>query len=117
MHDTLSFPELIDGLISKVLIESTPDTLDRRIANKISYIRELTTMHYSLELKNILSINHRFITAWENRNFEWNDWDRIDAFLRDAKYQELVAAMSSRRAPRPSTPAGATTPRRRVSPP
>ena len=42
-HAALSFPELIDGLISKVLIESTPDTLDRRIANKLSYIRELTT--------------------------------------------------------------------------
>ena len=113
-------PELFDGLITKVLIESTPDTLDKDIANKLLYIREITTMHYSLELKSILSINFRFVTAWENRNFEWNDWDRIDAFLRDAKYQELVAAMSSRRAPRPSAPAalaGVTSSRRRVSPP
>ena len=61
-------------------------------------------MHYSLELKNILAINFRFITAWENRSFEWNDWARVDAFLREAKYQELVAGMS-RRAPRPNAPA------------
>ena len=104
-YDTLSFPELIDGLITKVLVESTSATLDDEIANKLCYIRELTTMHYSLELKNILAINFRFITAWENRNFEWNDWSRIEAFLRDAKYQELVAGLSNaRRAPRPSAP-------------
>jgi hypothetical protein len=104
-HATMSFPELIDGLIAKVLVEAKPDVLDRVVANKLSYIRELTTMHYSLDLKNILAINFRFITAWENRSFEWNDWARIEAFCREAKFQELVSAMSSaRRAPRPSAP-------------
>ena len=105
-HATLTFPELVGGLITKVLVESTPDNLDRVVANKLSYIRELTTMHYSLELKAILAINFRFITAWENRNFEWNDWTRIEAFLREAKFQELMGSMSSgRRAQRHSAPA------------
>ena len=45
-------------------------------------------MHYTLDLSNVLAVNRRFIEGWENKNFEWTDWSRIQAFLREAKFQQ-----------------------------
>ena len=105
-YDSLSFLELMDGMLSKVMVETQP--MDTEVANKLSYIRELVVMHYNLDLKSMLAINKRFFYAWENANFEWDDWTRIDSFLKDAKYQQLLAAMAqnSKRQPGPPKPSG-----------
>ena len=51
-------------------------------------------MHYNFDIKTVLAINKRFFHAWENMNFEWTDWPRIETFLRDAKYQQMIASMA-----------------------
>ena len=91
-HDVLSFPELMDGLLGKIMVETSP--LNTEVANKLSYMREIVSMHYNLELKDVLSINKRFFLAWENKSFEWDDWPRIEMFLRDAKYQQLITSFA-----------------------
>ena len=93
-HDKLSFPELIDGFLGKILTETAPGNLDTEVANKLSYLKELTVMHYTLDLTNVLAVNRRFIEGWENKNFEWTDWSRIQAFMREAKFQQLVSSMA-----------------------
>ena len=106
VYDNLSFTELMEGLLSKVLIETHP--IDDEIANKLCYIRELVVMHYNFELKSVLAINKRFFQAWENTSYEWDDWSRIDSFMKDAKYQHLLQAMAqnAKRAPGPPKPGG-----------
>ena len=91
-HDILSFTELMDGFLGKVMVETSP--LNTEVANKLSYMRELVSMHYHLDLKDVLAINKRFFLAWENKSFEWDNWDRIEMFLRDAKYQQLITSLS-----------------------
>ena len=93
-HDKLSFPELIDGMLGKVLSEIRPEKLDLEVANKLSYIKELTAMHYTLDLQNVLSINRKFLQGWENKRFEWSDWPRIEAFLRESRFQQMVNSMA-----------------------
>ena len=93
-HEKLSFPELIDGFIGKILTETPSGNLDTEVANKLSYLKELTAMHYTLDLSNVLAVNRRFLEGWENKNFEWSDWKRIELFLRESRFQQLVSSMS-----------------------
>ena len=60
-HDKLSFPELIDGFLGKILTETSSGNLDIEVANKLCYLKELTIMHYTLDLSNILAVNRRYI--------------------------------------------------------
>ena len=57
----LSFPELVDGFIGKALMETEDEKLDMELANKLSFLREVATMNYSLDHQSILSISHRFL--------------------------------------------------------
>ena len=85
----LSFPELVDGFIGKALMETDHEKLDMELANKLSFLREVATMNYSLDHQNIPSISHRFLQGWENCSFEWTNWSRIESFLREARFQEV----------------------------
>ena len=96
-HEKLSFPELIDGFIGKILTETPSGNLDIEVANKLSYLKELTAMHYTLDLSNILAVNRRFLEGFENKNFEWSDWTRIQLFLRESRFQQLVTSMNRSR--------------------
>ena len=93
-HDKLSFVELMDGFLGKILTETPSGNLDIVVANKLSYLKELAVMHYTLDLSNVLAVNRRFLEGWENKNFEWTDWSRIEAFLRETKFQQLVSSMA-----------------------
>ena len=93
-HEKLSFPELIDGFIGKILTETPSGNLDIEVANKLSYLKELTAMHYTLDLPSVLAVNRRFLEGWENKNFEWSDWTRIELFLRESRFQQLVNSMA-----------------------
>ena len=93
-HEKLSFPELIDGFIGKILTETPSGNLDIEVANKLSYLKELTAMHYTLDLPSVLAVNRRFLEGWENKNFEWSDWTRIELFMRESRFQQLVSSMS-----------------------
>ena len=93
-HDKLSFVELMDGFLGKFLTETPSGNLDIVVANKLSYLKELCVMHYTLDLPNVLAVNRRFLEGWENKNFEWTDWSRIEAFMREAKFQQLVSSMA-----------------------
>ena len=92
-YKQLSFPELVDGFIGKALMETNPDTLDMELANKLSFLRELATMSYSLDHQSILTISERFLRGWENCSWEWSNWTRIENLLREARYQELCHSM------------------------
>ena len=92
-YKQLSFPELVDGFLGKALMETNPDNLDMELANKLSFLRELTTMSYSLDHQSVLSISHRFLQGWENKSWEWSNWSRIENLLREARYQELCHSM------------------------
>ena len=68
-HDILSFYELMDGMLAMVMVATQP--LNPEVANKLSYMKELVSMHYNLDIAIVLAINKRFFLAWENKNFEW----------------------------------------------
>ena len=70
----LSFPELVDGFIGKALMETDHEKLDMELANKLSFLREVATINYSLDHQSILSISHRFLQGWKNCSFEWTNW-------------------------------------------
>ena len=72
-HDNLSFVELIDGFLGKILTETPSGNLDTVVANKLSYLKEPEVMHYTLDLPNVLAVNRRFLEGWKNKNFEWTD--------------------------------------------
>ena len=95
-HNDLTFAEFIDGMIAKFLTETEADVLDRDLSNKLTYLRELVAMQYSLDFKHILAINHRFLLGWENEHFHWNDWSRIDAYLKEARMQAIFSSVGSR---------------------
>ena len=63
------------------------------LANKLSFLREVTAMSYSLDHQSVLAITERFLRGWENCSFEWSNWSRIEGFLREARYQELCHSM------------------------
>ena len=90
----LSFPELVDGFIGKALMETDHEKLDMELANKLSFLREMATMSYSLDHQSVLTISHRFLQGWENCSWEWSNWSRIEGFLREARYQELCSSIS-----------------------
>lgn len=96
VHNDLTFAEFIDGMIAKFLTETEADILDRDLSNKLTYLRELVAMQYSLDFKHVLAINHRFLLGWENEHFHWNDWSRIDAYLKEARMQAIFSSVGSR---------------------
>ena len=95
-HANLSFIEYVEGMLGKFLMETPGDKLDPILANKLTYLRNMCSMHHTLDLKSLLSISDRFLTGWENNSFEWNDWSRIDVFLKEARFQELVNCMAGK---------------------
>ena len=96
----LSFPEFVDGFIGKALMETNKDTLDMELANKLCFLREVASMNYTLELPSILSIVYKFLQGYENSQFEWSSWDRIESFMREARFQELCNSVSRSAGPR-----------------
>lgn len=95
-HANLSFTEFVEGMLGKFLLETPPDELNPVLANKLAYLRNIVAMHHTLDLKSLLSISDRFLTGWENKSFEWSDWNRIDIFLKEARFQELVNCMAGK---------------------
>ena len=93
-HDKVSLPELIEGMLAKTLMETPSSNLNPELANRLSYIKELIVMSYTLDLQLILAINSCFLTGWENHNFDWDDWTRIESFLREARFQELLSSVA-----------------------
>ena len=61
-HDVLTFEELMDGMLTKIAVETKP--LNPEVANKLSYMKELVAMHYNFDIKTVLAINKRFFHAW-----------------------------------------------------
>ena len=92
----LSFTEFIDGMLAKCMLETPPDRMDDELANKLSFLREVVAMHYSLGLKDVLAVTERFLRGWESQNFEWSDWSQIQIFLRESKYQQMCTALTNR---------------------
>ena len=91
----LSFTELVDGFIGKALMETDQDNLDMELANKLTFLRELATMSYSLDHQSVLNISHKFLQGWENCSWEWKNWSRIENLLREARYQQLCHSMGN----------------------
>ena len=102
----LSFPELVDGFLGKALMEANAETIDMELVNKLSFLREVASMHYTLELPSILSISYRFLQGWENSQFEWTNWGRIEAFMREARFQELCSSVAKSSGSRKQTGGG-----------
>ena len=92
----LSFTEFIDGMLAKCMLETPQDRMDDELANKLTFLREVVAMHYSLGLKDVLAVTERFLRGWESQNFEWNDWPQIQIFLRESKYQQMCTALTNR---------------------
>ena len=95
-HNELTFAEFIDGMLAKFLTETDPADLDRDLSNKLTYLRELVAMQYSLDFKHVLEINEKFINGYENEHFNWDNWSRIAAFLQEARMQAIFASVGSR---------------------
>ena len=95
-HAQLNLTEFVEGYLGKFLLETRATNLDPILANKLTYLRNLLSMHHTLDLKSIISISDRFLTGWENKSFEWSDWSRIDEFLKEARFQELVNSMAGK---------------------
>ena len=93
--DKLSFVEFIDGMLAKCMMETPPERMDDVLANKLTFLREVTAMHYTMGIKDILAVTERFLRGWESKNFEWDDWSQIQVFLREAKYQQMCSVLTA----------------------
>ena len=62
-------------------------------------------MSYSLTWDQVRKIGDRFLESWENRTFEWDNWDRIKSFVTEAAEQARLAALHTPNA-RPGAPNG-----------
>ena len=95
-HHELTLPEFVDGMLAKFLTETEPQDLDRDLSNKLTYLRELIAMQYSLDFKQVLAINERFLDGYESEHFAWNNWSRIDAYLKEARMQAVFDSVGRR---------------------
>ena len=62
-HANLSFIEYVEGMLGKFLMETPADKLDPMLANKLTYLRNMISMHHTLDLRSLLSISDRFLTV------------------------------------------------------
>ena len=91
----LTFVEFIDGMLAKCMLETPADQMDNELCNKLQFLRELVAMHYSMGIKDVLAVTERFLRGWESKNFEWDDWTKIEVFLRESKYQQICTALTA----------------------
>ena len=59
-------------------------------------------MQYSLDFKQVLSINERFLDGYESEHFGWSNWSRIDAYLKEARMQAVFDSVGRRHSAPPS---------------
>ena len=88
--DNLMFAQYQEGMIQKVLIEAS--SIDIQTKNKLRFQNFLIKLSYSLTWQQVRSIGDRFLDAWENKTVEWDDWEAIKTYLKDAAEQTRLAA-------------------------
>ena len=90
-HSNLSFHMLMNGLLSKLLVETPAAKLDRELANKIMFAQFLVAMSFNYTHKQVLDTCQEMIMAWQIKEFEWNDWSLINSCLKNirARFQQV----------------------------
>ena len=89
-HKDLSYHQLMNGLLSKMLAETLPNQLDPELASKLHFTQFLTAMTFHYTHRQVLDTCREMIMAWQMKEFEWNDWPLIESRLKSirARFQQ-----------------------------
>ena len=82
-HEDLTFHQLVNGTLSKILSEIPPERLDPELANMLSFLQFLVEMSFRYDHKDVLETCREMLMAWQNKQFEWtHDWSTLDDRLK-----------------------------------
>ena len=84
-HKDLSYHQLMNGLLSKMLAETAPTQLSPELASKIHFAQFLTAMSFHYTHKQVLETCREMIMAWQMKEFEWNNWPLIESRLKNIR--------------------------------
>ena len=105
-HKDLSYHQLMNGLLSKMLAETPAAQLHPELASKLHFSQFLTAMTFHYTHKQVLDTCREMIMAWQMKEFEWSDWPLIESRLKGirARFQQSPqphAVNSKSRDPKP----------------
>ena len=84
-HKDLSYHQLMNGLLSKMLAETSPTQLSPELASKIHFAQFLTAMTFHYSHKQVIETCREMIMAWQMKEFEWNNWPLIESRLKNIR--------------------------------
>ena len=105
-HKDLSYHQLMNGLLSKMLAETPATQLSPELASKIHFAQFLTAMTFHYSHKQVIETCREMIMAWQMKEFEWSNWPLIESRLKNirARFQQSPqphAVNSKARDPKP----------------
>ena len=82
-HKEMSFHQLMNGTVSKLLIETPKHEMSAELSNKLSFLQFVIEMSFKYSHKEILDITFETYMSWQNRQFNWNEpWSNIEERLK-----------------------------------
>ena len=84
---SMTILHFFSGMINKILIESTPNSLPLTHQNKLMYTAFMANLAHTASWPQILEINAMFFCSLEQGQQTWDNWSAISAFLDRARQQ------------------------------
>ena len=85
-HKDLTFHQFINGMLTKILSETSEERMDPAMSNKFSFLQFLVEMSFNYEHKAVLETYAHMHNAFQMRTFEWTDtWASIDERLKSLR--------------------------------
>ena len=84
-HKDLTFHQLMNGMLSKILTETPAARLDKELSNKLAFTQFLVTMSFHYSHKQVLDTCHEMMMGWMMREFEWDNWPLIESRLKNIR--------------------------------
>ena len=82
-HKEMSFHQLMNGTVSKLLTETPKQDMSIELSNKLSFLQFVIKMSFKYYHKEILDITFETYMSWKNRQFNWNErWSNIEERLK-----------------------------------
>ena len=82
-HKDMSFHQLMNGTLSKILTEARKDEMSMELSNKLSFLQFVVEMSFKYDHKDVLAIVFETVMAWQNRQLEWDQpWPEVAEHLK-----------------------------------
>ena len=82
-HKEMSFHQLMNGTVSKLLIETPKQDMSLELSNKLSFLQFIIEMSFKYDHKEVLDITFETYMSWQNRQFNWDEpWSNIEERLK-----------------------------------